>query len=719
MVGSYDYRLVLLSLLVAFISSWAGLGFAARLHGNEAKINQLWLLASAVTIGTGIWSMHFIGMLAFSLPIATGYAFNLTILSWLIAVAVSWMGLKIANHTMLSTGLLVTGGAILAVGICAMHYMGMAAMGMTPSISYNPWLFGLSLLIPALAAMAALRILFWQRTQSGKSIFTAKLLTASLMTIGIAGMHYTGMAAAIFAPNSVCGASASANPALLAIAVAASVIALILGAFLIAIFDAHMESSSASRSLSLQDANQELSRIAMMDTLTQLPNRRLFEQHLEVAIGRTSRGNNSLAIAYIDLDGFKPVNDALGHQVGDEVLIAVAKRLIAAVRGCDVVARIGSDEFVTIIDDIHSDQDIVPVVERIIQSLRDVFYIDIHEIRISASVGIAVYPCDGNIGRLLECADAAMYRAKSDGKNQYRFFDSEIELATNHLQEIQRDLTLAIANKEFRLYFQPKIDSKTERLVGMEALLRWQHPSHGLLEPAHFIAAAERFGLINQIGDWVIEETCRIMQHMHAQGLSVNVSINLSSQQFRNNNLVISVLQALKHFDLPVSSLMVEIVEPSNLHHADQFNLLLTTLKEAGIEIAIGNFGTGISSLAYLQSMQVNELKLDRTFVRDIASNQQTQAIIDSIVRLAHALDLRVVAEGVETEAQRKILTNLGCNQLQGFLFSRPLAENDLASLVRKFASAQQARNWLDGSRKLTPTAVLLLELRFMRMFTP
>lgn len=701
MVGSYDYRLVLVSLMVAFISSWAGLGFAARLRGSDDKVNKLWLLASAVTIGTGIWSMHFIGMLAFSLPIAVGYAFDLTMLSWLVAVAVSWLGFRITCQTTLSTRAMVTSGLVLAVGISSMHYLGMAAMRMVPSISYDPGLFTLSLLIPAVAAITALRILFWQRARAEESSFATKFITASVMSLGIIGMHYTAMAAAEFAPGSVCGAIASADPAILAIAVAAGSVGLVLGAFLAAIFDARMESKTASISLSLQDANQELNRIAMMDTLTHLPNRRLFHQHLEVAIGRTSRGNNSLAVAFIDLDGFKPINDALGHHVGDEVLLAVAKRLMAAVRGCDIVARLGGDEFVALIEDIHSDEDIVPVVERIIQSLRDVFYIGIHEVRISASVGIAVYPRDGNIGRLLECADAAMYRAKTDGKNQYRFFDTEIELASYHLQEIQRDLSLALTNKEFRLYFQPKIDSASHALVGMEALLRWQHPSKGLIEPGKFIAAAERFGLINQIGDWVIEESCRIQHMARSQGLDMRIAINLSSQQFRNDNLVTYVLQALKRFDLPSSGLIFEIVEPSNLHNADQFKQLLRDFREADIEISVGHFGTGNSSLSCLQNMRVNELKLDRSFLKDITTNEKTQAIVDAMVRLAHALGLRVVAEGVETTEQKQVLVNLGCDQLQGFLFAHPVPEESLASLITQFNTIRPESDGPDGELPL------------------
>jgi diguanylate cyclase (GGDEF)-like protein len=442
--------------------------------------------------------------------------------------------------------------------------------------------------------------------------------------------------------------------------------------------------------MSLQDANHELSRMAMIDTLTQLPNRRSLLQQMESAIRRTSRMGSSLAVAFIDIDEFKPINDIHGHHVGDDVLRAIAKRLNAAVRGCDLVARIGGDEFVALIEDIKSDQDIVPIVERIIQSLREVFYIDNHEIIISASVGIAVSPRDGDMERLITCADAAMYRAKCDGKNQFRFFDSDIELASDRLLEMQSDLREALAKDQFKLYFQPKVDSKSHRLAGVEALLRWQHPIKGTIAPETFIPAAERFGLVNQIGEWVIEEACRTLHHMREQGIDLNISINLSALQFRNANLVTNILATLKRFDLPHTALMFEISEAAGVQNPKQFKSLLDAFKDAGINIAMDKFGTGDSSLAHLQRVKVNQLKLDHTFIADISTNDQSRAISNAIIGLAHALELTVVAGGVETEAQRKILTELGCDQLQGYLFARPVPEEKLAALVHQIAAIRK-----------------------------
>ncbi len=495
------------------------------------------------------------------------------------------------------------------------------------------------------------------------------------------------MAATKFAPNTFSNNAIVTNPGLLALVIALAVIGLILTTFIVSILDTRSVRNALSRDMSLQDANSELSRMVMMDALTQLPNRRAFLQHLESDIRRTSRLSNSLAVAFIDIDHFKPINDAYGHHVGDEVLRAIARRLNAAVRGSDIVARMGGDEFVALIEDIKSDQDIVPIVERIIHSLRDVFYIDHHEIIISASVGIAVSPRDGDMERLLICADAAMYRAKNDGKNRFRFFDADIALASDRLLEMQSELRDALSRSEFKLYFQPKVDSKTHALAGAEALLRWQHPTKGMISPEIFIPAAERFGLINQIGDWVIEESCRVLYRLRSQKIALKIAINLSPQQFRNPNLVTNILGLLKRFDLPHSSIMFEVSEAAGLQNPKQFNLLFNAIKEAKIEIAMDKFGTGDSSLAHLQRVKVDQLKLDHTFIADIGTNKRSLAITSAIIDLAHALDLVVVAGGIETEEQRQILTELGCDQLQGFLFSRPVPEENLTSLISQISA--------------------------------
>lgn len=689
MLGSYDYRLVLLALLVIFVSCLATFSLSAKVYRSEPSISRAWRIAGALAIGTGIWSMHFISMLAFSLPIAVGYAFYCAALSWLLAVAASWLALQIASLRELTVRLLLLGGLLMGAGISGVHYVGMHAMHLSPPIAYDTTLVVLSVLTAIAASIATLHILFWLRLERFENALPAKILAAAAMSAAFAGVHYTGMAAARFAPDTYCSNAILTDPSLLALVVALGTISLMLTVYIASNLDIQSVKRTLSR-MSLHGGSDELSRMAMIDVLTQLPNRRAFLQHLDSGIRRTSRMNNSLAVAFIDIDHFKPINDTYGHHIGDEMLRAIARRLNSAVRGCDIVARLGGDEFVALIEDIKSDQDIVPIVERIIHSLRDVFYIGHHEIIISASVGIAVSPRDGDLERLMICADAAMYRAKIDGKNRFRFFDSDIALASDRLLEIQSELRDALSKDELKLYFQPKVDSKTYALVGVEALLRWQHPVKGMIAPEVFVPAAERFGLINQIGDWVIEESCRVLHRLREQGIPLQISINLSPLQFRRANLVTNILKMLKRFDLPHSSVMFEISEAAGLQNPKQFGTLFSAFNKAGIELAMDKFGTGDSSLAHLQGIKVDQLKLDHTFIADIGKNKKSLAITGAIIDLAHALDLVVVAGGIETEAQRKILTDLGCDQLQGFLFARPVPEEKLANLIRQIAAIRK-----------------------------
>jgi EAL domain-containing protein (putative c-di-GMP-specific phosphodiesterase class I) len=306
-----------------------------------------------------------------------------------------------------------------------------------------------------------------------------------------------------------------------------------------------------------------------------------------------------------------------------------------------------------------------------------------------------MFPRDGNIDALMSAADAAMYRAKKDGKNQFRFFDAEIALASDQLLETQHDLKNALANDELRLHYQIKIDSITREPVGAEALLRWEHPVKGLLTPSVFMQAAERFGLSYAISSWVLEECCRTLHRLNFQHIPFSISVNLSHQQLKNSNLVNEIKDMLKRFSLPSSCIMFEITESSALKNQKLFNTQLQRFKEAGINISIDDFGTQPSSLVYLQSLEVSELKLDPVFITNIDKNHKTRGIIQAVIELAHVLELNVVAEGVETEDQRRILAELGCDQMQGFLISRPVPEEKLIRLLKKLSIQSEANNTL------------------------
>ena len=376
---------------------------------------------------------------------------------------------------------------------------------------------------------------------------------------------------------------------------------------------------------------------------------------------------------FIDLDGFKPVNDAFGHHLGDRLLREVAQRLRQQLRGQDTLARIGGDEFVMLVR-LAEANDAPQVAARQVSLLSRSFQVDEHQLQISASIGIALYPGNGvSAEELLMNADAAMYHAKGAGKNGYSFFD--VSMNTNARKQLQllQDLRQALAQQQFSLHYQPKIDASNGQPVGAEALLRWEHPQQGLLMPDAFIGVAEKTGLIIPIGEWVLNEACRQMRVWFDQGYSHwRVAVNLSALQFCHKGLVDSVACALARHQLPANSLTLEITETTAMSDADASMTVLQQLSLMGVDLSIDDFGTGYSSLMYLKRLPANELKIDRGFVRDLEHDSDDAAIVSAIVALGQALGLRIVAEGVETDTQQSFLTTLGCDALQGYLLGHP-----------------------------------------------
>lgn len=550
--------------------------------------------------------------------------------------------------------------------------------------SNNLWLIAISLIVAFVTAVACFRM-------ATKLWFNEPRYAQVWLWAGIA---VTGLGAWFI--HAICSYMISDKPILLMLTTSLCITSLILVTLLVSMLDLFLRSSKSS----YPHSRENLSQMAMVDTLTQLPNRRALMQHLNAATRRSERTGSTVAIAFIDIDNFKQINDSLGHQVGDEVLQEVSKKLVAAVRGCDEIARIGGDEFIALIEEVKSDDDCVIIVERMVSSIREVTIANHSDWSVTASIGVAMFPRDGNIEALMSAADAAMYRAKKDGKNQFRFFDAEIALASDQLLETQHDLKHALANDELRLHYQIKIDSITREPVGAEALLRWEHPVKGLLTPVAFIQAAERFGLSYAISNWVLEECCRTLHRLNFQHIPFNISVNLSHQQLKNSNLVNEIKDMLKRFSLPSSCIMFEITESAALKNQKLFNTQLQRFKEAGINIAIDDFGTQPSSLAYLQSLEVSELKLDPAFISNIDKNHKTRGIIQAVIELAHVLELNVVAEGVETEDQRRILADLSCDQMQGFLISRPVPEEKLIRLLKKINIQSEANSSLINDLK-------------------
>ena len=672
--ASYSPSLVFISLCVAILASYTALDLSGRIATARGRSVYLWIGGGALAMGFGVWSMHFIGMLALELPLALGYDLGLTLWSLLVAILSSGFALWLVSQPRLPWLQLLFGALIMGAGISAMHYSGMAALRMQPGIDYDPTLFGLSLLIAVGASAAALSIAFHLRRQT-PYVRLARGAAAVIMGLAIVGMHYTGMAAANFPVGSFCGAAVdglSGNG--LDNLVLVSSLAVLVIALLTSIFDARLDARTSALADSLTLANEELTQLALHDTLTGLPNRILLADRIAQAMNKVQEQGGCFSLMFIDLDGFKPVNDAFGHHLGDRLLREVALRLREQLRSQDTLARIGGDEFVLLVRLLEPD-DAPQVAARQVGLLSKAFRVDDHDLLISASVGIALYPGNGQTAEeLLMNADAAMYHAKGAGKNGYSFFDASMNTNARKQLQLLQDLRQALELQQFRLFYQPKFDASNNQPVGAEALLRWEHPQQGLLLPENFIDLAEKTGLIIPIGEWVLNEACRQMRVWFDEGYSHwRMAVNLSALQFCYSGLVDSVVAALERHRLPANSLTLEITETTAMSDADASMVVLQRLSQMGVDLSIDDFGTGYSSLMYLKRLPANELKIDRGFVRDLEHDSDDAAIVSAIVALGQALGLRIVAEGVETDTQQSFLTTLGCDALQGFLLGQPL----------------------------------------------
>lgn len=687
MQGTYVPGLVLLSVIVAVLASYTALDLARRVTGgNSHKKSAIWLTGGACSMGTGIWAMHFIGMLAYELPVAMGYDLGLTLASMLIAVLVSGFALWTASRERLSQSRLLLGGTLMGLGIAAMHYCGMYAMRMSPAIEYDPLLFSLSVAVAAAASMVALWLAFSLRT--GRSITAMALRAAAALVMGgaVAGMHYIGMAAAEFAPGSVFLSASDLDNQWLAVCIGLVAFGILAVTLVPSVLDTRLVERTATLARSLRRANEELRQLALHDHLTRLPNRLLLEDRIGQAIAQARRASTGFALLFVDLDRLKTINDSLGHHVGDELLRRVGTRLQETLRAEDTVARVGGDEFVLLLPGLVLQRDVEAAAQRVLDQLNPVFAIEGHELRTTASVGVSLFPDDGESAHeLMINADAAMYQVKQTGRNAVRFYHPGMNTLVQDRLALQNDLREALENDALQLHYQPRIDVRTDVMTGVEALARWQHPQRGTVPPSEFIPAAEDSGLILPLGAWVLRTACRQARVWLDAGLPpMRMAVNLSGAQFRQKDLVEVIADALAEADLPPQSLELEVTESVIMQNVEEAARTLQRLRATGVHIAVDDFGTGYSSLAHLKRFPIGTLKIDRSFVRDLASDAHDAAIVRAVVALGHSLGMSVVAEGVETVQQLAFLRALRTDEYQGFLCSAPLPAERLARLCRE-----------------------------------
>ena len=436
---------------------------------------------------------------------------------------------------------------------------------------------------------------------------------------------------------------------------------------------------SVARSMSLQ-----MTHSAQHDFLTELPNRMLLNDRISHAITLARRHKKKVAMLFLDLDGFKHINDSLGHPVGDKLLQSIAKRLVNCIRGTDTVSRQGGDEFIVLLSEVEHSEDAAITARRMLQSVAEAHSIGQHDLHVTSSIGVSIYPDDGlDAETLIKNADTAMYQAKENGRQSYRFFKPDMNVRAVERQSIEASLRRALERQEFSLHYQPKINLRTGEIAGAEALIRWTHPTRGVVSPAEFIPIAEDCGLILPIGKWVLREACEQARAWVDAGLSLGtIAVNISAMEFRGENFLEGVFAILKDTGLDPRSLELELTESVLMKRAESTESVLKTLRARGVQLAVDDFGTGYSSLSYLGKFPVDALKIDQSFVRQITSSPAETTIVAAIISMGRSLKLRVVAEGVETQEEMMYLQAHQCDEAQGYYFSRPVPRQQFAQLL-------------------------------------
>ena len=680
----WNAYLVALSVLIAMLGSFSALSHTEHMRENTGKTAFLWMSAGAVTLGMAIWAMHFIGMLAFHLPIPIGYDISLTLLSILPAIVATLIGFHLLQNRAVRFGRIVLAGTLMGLGIAIMHYTGMAALKMQPAISYDPLIFVLSIVIAIVAAIGALLIVF-VGNKLGLSSFKQQSFGALIMGFAIAGMHYTAMQGASFAVGSFCAVGGrSVEPTLLALIVTSAVLLLFSGGSFASLVDRRI---ALDRLLvahaTLKARGEHIEYLANFDPLTGLPNRNLCMNRLEQALLQARRTQSKLGLMFLDIDRFKYINDNFGHAFGDSVLKEFGSRLIAILRDGDTVARLGGDEFVIILADIKDPEDAACVAMKILEAFLPPVSVNERELHVTSSIGVSVYPEDGiEADMLLKHADVAMYRAKGQGRNCFQCYAPEMGARAVERVKLEHALHHALENNQFELHYQPQVDLKSGHVKSVEALIRWHHPELGSVAPNRFIPLAEETGLIIPIGEWVLKTACAQAGAWRQAGHWLTVAVNVSGRQFQQKNMPQLVQSVLMASGLDARCLELELTESMLMNDSEATVQILGHLKAIGVRLSIDDFGTGFSSLSYLTRFPIDIIKIDQSFISGLAKKPEAASITLAVIALAKALSLKTVAEGVETVEQLEFLHANGCDAIQGYYFSRPLPADQMSALL-------------------------------------
>jgi len=669
----YDAWMLASSVVLSVFVAYVAFDLAGRVRSSDPAIARGWLIGGSIVMGCSAWAMHFLGLLSMRLPVPLGFEPAWITVSLVASLGVSSLALWVASRATITPTRWWACTVALGLGAAVMHLTSVLAVRMEPAVQWNVSLVAAFMASTCGGAALGIGLVFRMRRAPESLQRWAHWGAALLLGAAMFAMSYLGRAATEFPVGAV---SRAVNPLTgreLGALVGVSAFVLTTMTLLTSLLDARMQSKTYKLAASLRQANAKLQRIAYRDPLTQLPNRLVLEERLDRASARCERDGSSIALLFIDLDGFKPVNDSFGHSVGDALLRDVSERLLALGRPSDTLARVGGDEFLMLLDGQPDRATAAAFAQRIHDAIEAPFTLGEREVRLSCSIGIVLFPEHGPRAKLIAHADAAMYAAKRSGGAAYCFFEVHMDEGISRQVDLQRDLRVAIERGELALHYQPKIHSDSRQVTGAEALLRWHHPTRGLISPAEFIPVAERFGLIGALGNWVIDEACRQIAAWRDQGLRLRVAINLSVHQLRQPDLETRIREALHRHEVDPALVTFEITESVAMEDTASSMRAFERLAAIGVQLAIDDFGTGYSSLSYLRKLPARQLKIDRSFVQDLEQSADARAIVEAVVRLAHALGLHVVAEGVETQRQLEVLVELGCDEFQGFLFARPM----------------------------------------------
>jgi diguanylate cyclase (GGDEF)-like protein len=785
LTDEHDWRLVALGGAVCLLASAAAISLFHRARATQGPGRLAWISLDAAVSGCGVWATHFIAMLAYGPGGAGAYNIPITILSLILAISITFVGLSVAVSSARPVWIVV-GGAIVGGGVAAMHYTGMAALEMPARVDWVGSTVTASVLLGAVFAALALFV------AARRDDLSHALGATVLLTLAIVAHHFTAMGAVLLTPDPTLAISGlSIPPASMSFLTASAAVAIIAIALVAALLDRRAKGELGRQQLVLDTALENMSQglcmfdaegkiilfneryasmlrrtdialtgrllvevfreeqakgqwlgdadeffarlvadaregrtttdvvnrfgrsirvvnqpmqgggwvatfeditewleaqakithMARHDALTGLPNRVLFHEQLEQGL-RRAKSDDQLAVLCLDLDHFKDINDSLGHPIGDALLKEVGRRLKAAVGDGDTVARLGGDEFAVVQIGRSEEAAARSLAGRLVEVISAPYEIDDHQIVIGVSIGISLSPQDGsNPDELLKNADLALYRAKADGRGTYRFFETGMDARAQARRLLEMDLRAAVQRDEFQAYYQPIRDVASGRVVAFEALLRWNHPQRGLIAPISFIPLAEETGLIVQLGEFVLRSACTDATSWPDD---IDVAVNLSPVQFKSPSLIASVTSALAASGLSANRLELEITESVLLQNSEATLTTLHELRAMGVRISLDDFGTGYSSLSYLRSFPFDKIKIDRSFVSELATREDSMAIIRAVTGLGRSLGIVTTAEGVENDAQLELLRREGCTQAQGYLFSKPRPASDVAMMLER-----------------------------------